>query len=114
MKTYHNHRVEPYFTFLKNGQKTIEGRLQKGKYSLIKPGDYITVYNKDETDHVETIVVDVRKYRSIAEMLKTEQLKKMLPDVKTVDEGMQRYRDIYTKEDEEKYGAVAIEIKLVK
>ena len=109
--TYHNHRVEPYFTFGKNGQKTIEGRIRKGYYCLIKPGDHIIIYNEEETDNIEVLVKSVRNYKSIKEMIENEPLKKILPDVEAIDQGIEVYRRFYTQEQEEKFGIVAIEIE---
>lgn len=111
---YHNHRAEPYFTFLKNGQKTIEGRIRKGWYRFVKPGYHIVVYNEEETDSCETLVRDVRTYSSIKEMLEFEQFKKLLPDVETVEQGVEIYKRFYTEEQEKEFGVVAIEVKLVK
>lgn len=108
---YHNHRAEPYFTFLKNGQKTIEGRIRRGKYAAIRPGDEIVVYNNEETDSVEVIVKKVTTYLSFEEMLTKEPLSKLLPDAKTVDEGIGVYRKFYTAEEEKEFGVVAIEVE---
>lgn len=112
-KTYHNHRVEPYFSFVKNGQKTIEGRLKKEQYRFIEPGDHIVIHNEKETDSVEVIVADIRFYDSIREMLKREPLEKVLPDVKTVKQGIEIYNRFYTEEQQQKFDVVAIEIKRV-
>ena len=109
---YHNHRAEPYFTFLKNGQKTIEGRIRKGWYRNVQPGDEIVVYNDKETDGIETLVGRVAKYRSIEDMLTHEPIKKMLPDVNSIDEGIRVYRKFYTPEQERNFGMVAIEVKV--
>jgi ASC-1-like (ASCH) protein len=110
--TYHNHRVEPYFSYVKNGQKTIEGRLRKEWYRFLKPGDHIIVHRQDdEDDTVEVVVKDVRPYSSIREMLEREPLKRLLPDVDTVEEGLTIYRKFYTEEQEREYGALAVEVE---
>jgi ASC-1-like (ASCH) protein len=113
MKTYCNHRDEPYFTFLKNGQKTIEGRAKNGKYEAIKVGDAICVYDKDETDSILTRVERVTTYKSIKEMLKSEGIKKMLPDVDNIEQGFAIYRKFYSQEQESKFGMVAIEVEVI-
>lgn len=46
-------------------------------------------------------------------MLSKENLQKLLPDVDTIEEGLSVYRRFYNKEDENKLGAVAIEVKLI-
>lgn len=112
--TYHNHRAEPYFTFLKNGQKTIEGRIKKGWYRFVKSGDHIIVYNEEENDLVEVLVKGVRTYSSIQEMLEQEPIKKLLPDIKTIDEGIEVYKRFYTEEQQREFGVVAIEVEIIK
>ena len=113
MKTYHNHRAEPYFTFLKNGQKTIESRVKKSKYKNIKPGDIITVHNNEETDSVNVIVRRVSTYSSIKDLLESEELKRVLPDVDSIEQVIEIYRKFYTSKQESKYGMVAIEIEVI-
>lgn len=113
MKTYKNHRQEPYFTFLKNGQKTIEGRVRKGKYAQINAGDYIDVYNNEETDHVSVRVKRVTAYPSILEMLEKEELKKLLPDIDTIHQGVRLYNKFYSPQQELEFGMVAIEVELI-
>ena len=110
--TYHNHRAEPYFTFIKNGQKTFEGRIRKGWYRLAKPGDHIIIYNEEETDSIEVIVKNVRPYVSMREMLEREPLKKLLPDVETIEQGIKVFKRFYTDEQEREFGVVAIEIQI--
>lgn len=112
-KTYKNHRQEPYFTYVKNGVKTIEGRLQKGLYSELKPGDHILVYKQDESEYVEVVVLDVRRYRSFAEMLDNENIQKILPDVQTNEAGVMAYRKFYSVEKEVEFGVLAIEVELI-
>jgi len=94
---------EPYFSLIKNGQKTVEGRLGKDKYFAFKQGDKL-VFNGDLETEIKTMV----KYKSFREMLLFEGLKNVLPEVQTLEEGEQIYYQFYTKEDEQKYGVVAI------
>lgn len=112
--TYHNHRVEPYFTFLKNGQKTIKGRIKKGWYRFVKPGDHIIVYNEDESNSVEVLVKDVRTHTSIRDMLEHEPLKRVLPDVETIEQGIKVYKRFYTDEQEQNFGVIAIDVERIK
>lgn len=113
MKTYKNHRSEPYFTFLKNGKKTIEGRICEGKYAQICAGEQIQVFTNDETDSVIVEIVRVTRYASFLEMLETEDLHKVLPDAKSVEHGAEVYRRFYSVEEEAKFGVVAIKVRLI-
>lgn len=111
--TYHNHRAEPYYSLVKRGQKTIECRVRKGKYRLIKPGDHIVINNQEETDSFEVLVKDVRPYKTFRELLESEPLNQVIPEVKTVDEAERIIFDrFYTKEQEKEFGVVAIEVAL--
>ena len=73
---YQNHRTEPHFTFLKEGLKTIDGRLREGWYCQVKPGDEIQVMSQRNNDSVLVRVKRVAKYSSISEMLTKEPLTK--------------------------------------
>jgi len=107
---YHNHRTEPYFTFVKNGQKTIEVRVAKDKYKDINIDDQFIVHNDDETDSIEVKIIGIRKYPSIKDLLEHEDLYKILPNAKSIDEGIEIYKKFYTEEQQKEFGVVAIEI----
>ena len=108
---YANHRKEPYFTFVKNGKKTIEGRLKKENYGLIKAGDQIVIWNEEETEKVRVLVKRVKTYKSFGQMFESEAFEKVLPEVETTAEGIRVYRKFYTEEQEKKFGVVAIEVE---
>ncbi|KAJ6419060.1 hypothetical protein OIU84_029215 [Salix udensis] len=97
------HVQEPYFSLLKDGRKTIEGRCATGDYTRIEPGDLILV-NKILVLKVE----DVHRYASFSKMLQAESLEKVLPGVKTVEEGVKIYRKFYTEEKELSNGVLAV------
>jgi ASC-1-like (ASCH) protein len=47
MTEYTKNLSEPWFSLIKIGLKTCEGRLNKGDFSLMKKGDYIIFENND-------------------------------------------------------------------
>ncbi|KAL6210445.1 hypothetical protein ACLB2K_015677 [Fragaria x ananassa] len=97
------HVQEPFFTQIKDGPKTIEGRCNVGDYSRIGSGALI-LFNK-------CLIVDVkevRSYGSFSDMLRAESLQKVLPGVITIEEGVQVYRRFYTDEIERSNGVIAI------
>ena len=97
---------EPYFSFLKNGQKTIEGRLGKEKWLQLKK-DEILIVNKS----LKLKVIKVTKYKSFEEMLIFEGIKNVIPDKQSLKDAVNVYYNFYSIEDEKKYGVVAIKIK---
>ncbi|GMI89957.1 hypothetical protein like AT3G03320 [Hibiscus trionum] len=102
------HVQEPFFTQLQDGIKTIEGRCAVGDYNRIASGALI-LFNKCLVLEVQ----DVCHYASFFEMLEAETLAKVLPGVKTIDEGVQVYRKFYTEEKEMTNGVVAIGVAKV-
>jgi len=107
---------EPWFDYIKNKQKTIEGRLNKGIFSELNVGDEIIINKKknDMTiDYVEAKIIRITKYKSFEEYLSQEGLRRTLPGINTIEDGENIYYKFYTKQDEEKYGILAIRIVLI-
>jgi ASC-1-like (ASCH) protein len=100
---------EPYFSFIKEEKKTVEGRLNKGKFSDIKVGDICVINNK-----IEVEVIGKRHYKTFQEMISVEGIKKVIPNVDSIEEAVAVYYKFYTKEKEIEHGVIAIEIKILK
>jgi ASC-1-like (ASCH) protein len=104
------------------GRKTVEGRLNKGKFKKYKPGDIILLRRdfrdkngklKDGTNiEAKVIVVSVKKYQSFYEMILKEGYKKVIPCAKNAKEASDEYNKYYSSEDQSKYGVLAIRIQL--
>ncbi|KAM7278166.1 hypothetical protein ACFE04_005300 [Oxalis oulophora] len=86
-----------------DGSKLVEGRCATGDYKRIRSGSLI-LFNKCMVFEVQ----EVHKYASFSEMLETESLAKVLPGIKTIEEGVQVYRQFYSEEKERSNGVVAI------
>ncbi|XP_042984725.1 uncharacterized protein LOC122313629 isoform X1 [Carya illinoinensis] len=102
------HVQEPFFSQLKDGQKTIEGRCAVGDYNRIASGSLI-LFNKCVIFEVQ----DVQWHASFSNMLGAESLAKVLPGVETIEEGVQIYRRFYTEEKERSNGVLAIYVSKV-
>jgi ASC-1-like (ASCH) protein len=103
---------EPWFIYIMNGQKTVEGRLRKGKFLDLKRGDIVTIINSENT-RITKKIKRVTNYISFSNMIILEGIDNILPGVHTLEEGIQIYRQFYTKEMEEEFGVIAIEIEPV-
>lgn len=66
---------EPYKSLILQGRKTVEGRLNKGKFAQLKVGDLLEF---DETGE-QLEVVNISTYFSFQTMLEQEGLKHVLP-----------------------------------
>ncbi|XP_068667230.1 uncharacterized protein [Aristolochia californica] len=99
------HVQEPFFTQLRDGLKTVEGRCAVGNYNRIAPGDLL-LFNKCLLLEVQC----VKQYSSFSEMLKREGLSKILPGIETIEKGVQIYRNFYTEEKEKLNGVLGISV----
>ncbi|XP_062107890.1 uncharacterized protein LOC133818826 isoform X5 [Humulus lupulus] len=99
------HVQEPFFTQLRVGLKTVEGRCAVGDYNRVESTSLI-LFNKCLLLEVQ----EVRRYASFYEMLEAESLAKVLPGVKTIQEGVQVYRKFYSEEQEQQNGVLAIHV----
>lgn len=99
---------EPYFSYIKNGIKIIEGRLNKGKFLEMKMGDEILL-----NESVKLEVVNKTIYKTFKEMIMFEGIKNVVPDAKNIEEAEATYYKYYTKEDESQYSVVGIQVRVI-
>ena len=99
------HCQEPWFSYLREGKKTVEGRLNDQECDSIRKGDEIELYN--DKQRFRLTVTKVKKFATLTEYLETVGLKAALPGIKTIDEGRKIYLQFYTEEQIEQYGMLA-------
>ena len=100
---------EPYWSYLLSWEKTIECRLKKGKFSLLQVGDFLQHEESGAIFKVEKLT----SYPSFYEMFKSEELKRVLPDVSETEHGVAVYRQFYSLEQEKEFWVIAIELERV-
>jgi len=109
----HNMRLnnEP-FNLIKDGTKTIELRLNDEKRQLLRIGDFIEFQNRTTQEIIKAEIIDLHKYNSFYKLYKHFDKVSMGYKKEEVakPEDMELY---YSKEEQEKYGVVGIEIKLI-
>lgn len=108
MSTYEISVSNPWFDYIKNKKKKVEGRLNKNVFSLLKKGDIVIFTNNDEK--IKTVIERITKYNSFNDYLTKEGLNTTLPNIKTIEDGIMIYREFYSEEKERQYGVLAIEI----
>ena len=97
------------FEDMKNGTKTIEFRLNDEKRRQIKIGDTIVFYlMPDLKESITTEILDLYKTETFEKLLNN-----VLNDKNRIKETLNIINTIYSKEDEQKYGAIGIKIKLL-
>lgn len=98
------------FECIKNGTKTIELRLNDEKRKLLTVGDYIEFTNRVTNENLLVEVIDLFKYNSFEELYKHFNKIEMGYSIneEANPKDMENY---YSKEEQEKYGALGIKIK---
>lgn len=101
------------FTNIKNGTKTIELRLNDEKRQLLKVKDLIEFTNRTTLEKILVEIVNLHHYLTFEELYKHFDKVSMgyREDEEAKPEDMEEY---YSKEEQEKYGVLGIEIKLIK
>lgn len=111
LKSFSDHVQEPWFSFIAEGKKIAEGRLNKGKFKEMKKGD-VVVWNNDNRK-VVTYITGNNKYKTFYEMLDQEGLCNVLPNKTTIEDGVLVYRQWYNKERESIFGVAAIKLRVL-
>jgi ASC-1-like (ASCH) protein len=101
---------EPYLSFILNKQKTVEGRLNKGKFKDFKIGDILLIGPEEKRFLIDKTII----YKSFREMIEKEGIENVIPDKDNIDEAEAVYYNFYTKEQEKEFGVLAIKIKEIK
>lgn len=114
LNMYEEHLSEPWFSLMSVGLKTIEGRKNKGRFKEMKIGDIIRWHNDDFGYRTfDTQIINKYEFNTFQEYLEQLGLNNCLPGINDLGLGLNVYYKYYTKEDEQKYGVVAIELKLL-
>lgn len=100
------------FELIKSGSKTIELRLNDEKRKLIKIDDLIEFENRVTLEKIKVKVIGLHKYDSFEELYK--QFDKIsLGYGKNENADPTDMELYYTKEEQEMYGVLGIEIQLI-
>ncbi len=106
----HNiHCKEPWFTLIRQGIKSVEGRKNTHSYRKIQPGDRINFMNGTESFLAE--VQEVRHYPGLDEYFQDVSLEKALPGIATMEEAKNIYFEWTTEEKIKEFGFLAIFVK---
>ena len=113
--------LEPWFSLILLGLKTVEGRRNKGKFKEMKVGDIIQWNNFNfKPRSVLTRITGKAEYPTFKEYLEKEGLDKCLPGMEKlgseklgIEHGLSIYYKYFTKEDEKEFGVVAIRMETI-
>ena len=102
--------VDFAFNAIKNGEKDIEVRLNDEKRRLINIGDIIEFEHVDTKETIKVEVINLHKFKTFEELFNKFGNKRV--GVKDSDD-YTIMNQFYTNEEQEKYGALGIEVKLI-
>ena len=102
-----------YFEYMKNGTKRIEIRLNDEKRKNIKIGDEIIFQKEPELkEELSTLIVNLTVKRNFKELIDNLNVSEYADKGESKEEFLNDLYKFYTKEQEEKYGVVGIQIKI--
>lgn len=99
------------FDLIAKGQKTIEARLNDEKRQQIKIGDEIVFVSRVNEDLLRAEVTNLFYSPTFRELFETHNVRLFGGD--DVDSAVDAMGNYYTVADQERYGVVGIEIKLI-
>ena len=124
---------QPYFTTWQSGReskllddilagrKTIEGRLNKNKFSHYQVGDTVSlrrdirgedgVLHDGQPDAARVEITAIRYYPNFLDMVTQEGYERVIPDATSAEEAANEYNKYYSASEQSQYGVLAIEIR---
>lgn len=123
MAAHESGRESHLLDYILQGKKTIEGRLNRGKFKDYQVGDTIWL-RRDYRDEYGQLhdgeprqayveIVGIRNYASFADMLSAEGYKTVVPSASSLEDALSVYNSYYSTDDQLEHGVLAIEIALV-
>ena len=101
------HLHDEPFQKIKNGKKKIEMRVKDEKRSTIKVGDTIEFENRKTKEVISKKIINLYSYKNFEELIKN--YNKEILGYNEEDNILEELEIYYPKEEQEKYGVIAIE-----
>jgi ASC-1-like (ASCH) protein len=105
------------------GRKTIEGRLNRGKFAEYRVGDTVVLRRdwRDDAgqlhdgvpDAAKVEIIAIRQYANFLEMVTAEGYERVIPSASTAEAAAAEYDAYYYAEDQQRYGVLAIEVRTI-
>lgn len=104
------HLDSDVFEIVKNGKKNVEVRLyDKKRENLVVGGKIVFLKRPDEVEEIHAVVTNIRFFNSIEELLDNYPMERLFLENYTKDMFKELLERFYSKEDQDKYGFIAIE-----
>lgn len=122
MTTWESGRESVLLDDIIAGRKTIEGRLNTGKFAQYRVGDTVKlrrdlrdgdgVLQDGERDAARVKIVGIRQYPTFLALVTNEGYEKVIPNARSAEEAAAVYDTYYSAADQARFGVLAIEVSL--
>ena len=119
MEIFSSKLQEPYYTYIRDGIKIYEMRVNDEKRKKMKIGDIwkFKNANNEKLPEYNTKIINKKIYKSFEEAIKKKGYKKLLPNSKSIKEAIKTYNAFDNgmyEVDAKKYGVVCFRLKVIK
>jgi len=98
------------FNKIRNGQKTIESRLNDEKRQRLTIGDRLTFLNREDATEIQAVITALHFFPTFADLFQNLPKEKFANE--SVEALLQEINQFYSSEDEQRWGIVGIEFKI--
>jgi len=123
MTTWESGRESGLLDDILAGRKTIEGRLNRGKFAEYAVGDSVSL-RRDHRNAAGVLedggpqaalvkIIAIRTYPTFLAMVTTEGYKKVIPSADSAQQAADVYNLYYSAADQSTYGVLAIEVQII-
>lgn len=103
-----------YYNYIKNGTKRIEIRLYDEKRQKLKLGDIIIFHLLDnENEYIEVKVIGLLRYKDIETLINNHDMSLLTKENMPKIELINIFNNIYSKEEQTKYGVLGILFEII-
>jgi len=110
---YEVHVSEPWYTHIKEGRKTVEGRPKKGTFAQMKVNQIVKFFNRKLNENFCAKIIEISEHKTFEEMIRSNGLENVLPGIRNIDEGIAVYMQYYDKVIESQFGVVGIKVQII-
>lgn len=108
------HLDEDVFEVVKNGTKRVEVRLYDEKRKTMKISDKLTFIKRPLLEEkIETKIIELKRFKKLEDLINNYEMKDIYIEGFSKEEFIELLGRFYSKEEQEKYGFVAIEFEVI-
>jgi ASC-1-like (ASCH) protein len=123
MTTWQSGRESDLLDDIIAGRKTIEGRLNRGKFAQYQVGDFVSlrrdirdqhgILHDGGSDAALVKITAIRHYNTFLDLTTAEGYKKVIPHAHSAQQAADEYNKYYSAEDQASYGVLAVEVQFI-